>query len=363
MKSKNFFALCGVTAVAALIAGWTVSSRPTIEVSDFDGEAVFPGLLSQVNDVDTIIIRHKDGLFTLKSADGGWVLAERDNHPVQEAKIGELLVKLSRLEKVEPKTKLAERYDRLDLVAPEDKEDTRAKEVTLKDATGDELARLLVGKRKFTLGTNEGGTYILQPDDPQAWLVTGELNPGARARDWLVREISDIKDDDIRRVTVVHPDGETVSVFKETSDQPNYAVEDVPEDMELRRDSIADDMGRVLSNLLHDDVKAAENIEFSTDKTITATFEGFAGFTVNIDLIEDGDQNWLRFTATAPEPTENQESTDDSQVDLAAKDWPQIIADLNATTDGWAYQLPGYEVAGIKKRMADLVREPDDDGV
>lgn len=360
MNPRNFFALCGVTVVAALIAGWAISSRPTVEVSDFDGEPVFPGLLSQVNDVETILIRHKDGVFTLKSDEGGWVLAERDNFPVQEAKVGELLVKLSRLEKVEPKTKLAARYDRLDLVALEDKEDTRAKEVTLIGMNGDELAKLLVGKRKFTLGTTEGGTYILLPGDPQAWLVTGELNPGARARDWLVREISDIKDDDIRRVTVVHPDGEMVSVVKETPEQPNYTVENVPDNMELRRDSIADDMGRVLSNLLHDDVRALEKVDFAADKTITATFEGFSGFTVVVDLIEDGDQNWLRFRGTSPEPNANQET---GEAGVTEKDWNKIIADLNAATEGWAYQLPGYEVAGIKKRMADLVREPEDDGV
>lgn len=367
MNSKSFFTLCAVTAVAALVAAWAVSSRPTIEASDFEGTPVFPGLLSQVNDVDTIEIRHKDGLFTIKSSEDGWVFADRDNYPVQEAKIGELLVKLSRLEKVEPKTKLAERYDRLDLVAPDDKADTRAKEVTLKDADGEILASLLVGKRKFTLGTTEGGTYILLPDDPQAWLVTGELNPGARSRDWLVREISNIKADDIQRVTVVHPDGETVSVFKETPDQASYTVENVPDDMELRRDSIADDMGRVLSNLLHDDVKAAGDIEFAEDITITATFEGFDGFTVSIDLIEDGDQNWLRFRGTAPERAAADISADDSEKDPSAeapvKDWGQVISDLNATTEGWIYQLPGYEVAGIKKRMADLVREPDEGGV
>lgn len=363
MGSRNFFALCGVTALAVLIAGWAVSSRPSIEASDFEGTPVFPSLLENLNEVDTVSVRHKDGTFNLKATDTGWVFVERDNYPVQDAKLGELLVKLARLEKVEPKTKLAERYDRLDLVGPEDKEDTRAKEVILTDSDGDTLASLLVGKRKFTLGTDEGGTYILLPDDPQAWLVTGELNPGARARDWLVREISDIKDDDIRRITVTHPDGESVSVYKDTPDQANYAVENVPADMQLRRDSIADDMGRVLSNLLHDDVKKAADVEFPSDKTITARFEGFDGFTVEVDLIEDGDANWLRFKGDAQGVVQQAESDNSGDTEAAQKDWPQIIADLNARTKGWVYQLPGYEVAGIKKRMADLVREPDEDGV
>lgn len=349
MNTKNFATLCGVTVISVAIAGWVVVSRPATESSDFDGSRLFPNLLDDINELDTVVVRHKDGSSTLKSTESGWVFVERDNYPVQRDKIGELIVKLTRLEKVEPKTKLADRYDRLDLVDPEKKADTRAKELTLNDAAGSELARLLVGKRKFTLGTSEGGTYVLLPDDPQAWLVTGELNPGARARDWLVREISDIKNDAIRRVQVVHPDGEILAASKENPEQANYAVENVPDGMELRRDSIADDMGRVLSNLLLDDVKKADGFEFPSDKTIKATFEGFEGFTVTIDLIESGDENWLRFSGIAAPADEGGENP-----------WTDVIADLNAKTDGWVYQLPGYEVAALKKRMADMVREPEE---
>ncbi|MBT4740081.1 MAG: DUF4340 domain-containing protein [Rhodospirillaceae bacterium] len=356
MNTKNFSTLVGVTAIAVVIAGWVIMSRPATESSDFDGTLVFPDLLDSIDDLDTVVIRHKDGLSTLKVTDSGWAFVERDNYPVQSEKIGELLVKLTRMEKVEPKTKLAEKYDRLDLVDPADKEDTRAKEVVLKNSAGDDIARLMVGKRKFTLGTSEGGTYVLMADDPQAWLVTGELNPGARPRDWLVREISNIKDDDIRRISVVHPDGETLAVNKSTSEQPNYTVEAIPAGMVLKRDSIADDMGRVLSNLLHDDVKKADDFAFPSDTTIKATFEGFAGFTVQVDLIEDGDENWLRFVGTPPDKASD--INDENETN-----WTQVIGDMNAATDGWVYQLPGYEVAAIKKRIADLVKEPEDDGV
>ena len=350
MKKKNFGALCGVTAASVLVAGWVVANRPATESSDYDGTVLFPSLLEDVDALDTIAVRTKDGIATLKSTESGWVFVERDNYPVQSNKIGELVVKLTRLTKVEPKTSLKDRYDRLDLLDPEDKEDTRAKEVTLTDVDGEELARLLVGKRKFTLGTSEGGTYVLLPDGPQAWLVTGELNPGARARDWLVREIINIKADDIRRIEIIHPDGEVLAASKNTPDQLNYTVEEIPAGMELRRDSIADDMGRVLSNLLLDDVKKAGAVEFSSATTIKATFEGFDGFTVVVELIEDEEENWLRFKGIAP--------SDNSGSDTSS--WDETIASLNETTAGWVYQLPGYEVSAIKKRMAEMVRKPDE---
>lgn len=361
MTPRHFMTLSGVTVVAVVIAGWIVASRPSIEASDFDGTLAFPGLIDSLNDLQTVIIRHKDGEFTLESSEAGWVFNERDNFPVQNDKIGELIVKLSRMEKVEPKTKLPERYNRLDLVDPAEDEDSRAKEVRLLDKEGNALAELLVGKRKFTLGSAEGGTYILQPDDPQAWLVTGELNPGSRARDWLLREISDIKDDDIQRVTIAHPDGELLTVSKDDPSQSNFDVENIPAGMEIRRDTIANDTGRVLSNLLLDDVKKAEEDDFPEDATVTAVFEGFDGFTVTVDLVEDGDNNWVRFRGDASGVSAV--SGEASETESEIKDWNAIISDLNAQSEGWVFQLPGYEVSGIKKRMADMVREPEEDGV
>ncbi len=371
MRPRHFSILCGVTLVAVVVAGWMVASRPSIESSDFDGTLAFSGLVDSLNDLKTIKIRHKDGTFNLQSTDSGWVFVERDNYPAQPGKIGELVVKLTRMEKVEPKTKLPDRYDRLDLVDPVEKEDSRAKAVELLDSGGNTLAGVLVGKRKFTLGSTEGGTYILLPEDPQAWLVTGELNPGSRARDWLVREISDIKDDDIERVTITHPDGEVLVVSKGDPVQSNFDVEDVPANMELRRDTIANDTGRVLSNLLLDDVKKAADVDFPADQTITAVFEGFDGFSVTVDLIEDGDANWVRFRGDASAVAQVSES--DAGAEDAAeqsdaneaetKDWAAIISELNSRADGWVYQLPGYEVSGIKKRMADMVREPEEEGV
>lgn len=351
MSTRSLLSLCLITVFTVAIAAWVVGSRPTIEASDFDGTLAFPGLVDTLNDVKKIRISHKDGEFNLELSENGWVFRERDNYPVQDDKIGELLVKLTRMEKVEPKTKLSERYDRLDLLHVEEKGDTRAKVIELFNVGGESIASLLVGKRKFTLGSSEGGTYVLFPTDSQAWLVTGELNPGARARDWLVREISDIKDNDIRSVSIQHPDGEMLTISKENPEDSNYTVEGIPDGMELRRDTIANDGGRVLSNLLLDDVKNASLVEFPTEQMITATFRGFNDFSIIVELIEDDDVNWLRFRG------EIHSQEDES------KDWSSIISELNNKASGWVYQLPGYEVAGIKKRMADMVREPEEDGV
>ena len=150
-------------------------------------------------------------------------------------------------------------------------------------------------------------------------------------------------------------------VSKKDPGQSNYDVEDIPVDMELRRDTIADDTGRVLSNLLLDDVRKAASDDFPETDTISAVFEGFEGFSVRVDLVEDGDTNWVRFRGDAS--SIKQGVYDDDGTPDESKEWATIIDELNSRSGGWVFQLPGYEVSGIKKRMEDMVREPEGDGV
>jgi len=356
MKRQNFNLLCAVSVVFLVVAAVGVISKPSILSSDFEGELIFPNLVDKLNTLKKITVISKDGPMTIRSSGEGWILEERNNYPVQEEKIGELLIKLTRAEIVEEKTSLPERYNRLDLVSLDEDGESRAKQISFEDVDGNEIAGLLVGKRKFTLGATEGGTYVLMPNDPRAFVVTGEVNPGTRVRDWVVREISNIKDTDIKSVTIFHPDGEKIIVYKNDISDENFLVKNLPDGMELIRESIADDTGRTLSNLLLDDVIQQNEIEFPKDKVIKALFEGFDGFFIEILLLEDGDKNWLKISGEL-----SSEEKIGNEDDIENNEWNKIISDLNSRTRGWAYQLPGYEVSGIKKRMEDLASKPEGD--
>lgn len=377
MNRNTFIGLAAVTVVAVVLAVLAIGSRPSFESSDVAGERLFPGLVNDLNRLRTVTLRHKDGTFSIDRVGDGWVLRERDNYPVDAEKVNELVVKIARMTKLEAKTRLPERYERLDLQEP-DAKDSRAKEVTLLDGEGKVIARLIIGKRKFTLGSKEGGTYVRIPGEAQTWLAIGELSPGDKVRDWLKRDIADIKDKYIRRVTVVHPDGERIEVGKDSPDDANFKILNLPQGQEPTSEFVADDFGRVLSIFLLDDVKKDGAMPWPAEKAIKAEFEGFAGFKVALDYVEADGQNWVKIRGTPPpadagpaaatpadsasaDTTSGDAKPADGEPAEGAVDWAKTIAEINARADGWIFQVPAYEVNALKKRMAELARKPESD--
>lgn len=364
MNTKPFLSLCAVTAVAVVLAIISVGSQPSYESADAKGEMLFPTLVNDINRLKTVVVRSKEGTYNLDLNDQGWQFRERDNYAADDKKIAEMVLRMARMQKLEAKTKIESSYERLDLSDP-DAKDSRAKQVTLIDKDGKTIADLIVGKRKFTLGSKDGGTYIRIPGDAQTWLALGELNPGEKARDWLKRDVADIKDKSIKRVTVTHPDGEKVTVLKTSPNDESFKIQGIPSGREPTTDFVADEVGRILSILMLDDVDKASDVPFPTGKVIKAEFEGFDGFNkVFVDLVEVDDKSWIKLRGesttiqSAPKatPPPTAAAAPDAQPDVQT-DWKSIIAELNARTEGWVFEIPGYEVAPLKKRMSDLTKK------
>ncbi|MBL8645461.1 MAG: DUF4340 domain-containing protein [Rhodospirillaceae bacterium] len=365
MSMKSFLVLCAATVAAVIVAILVVAAQPSYESPDAKGELVFPNLVASINTLKTVSVKTKDGTYTMDLNEGGWQFRERDNFAADDKKIAELVLRLARMQKLEAKTKVESSYERLDLGSPEVK-DSRAKQVTLIDRDGKVMAEVIVGKRKFTLGSKEGGTYIRVPGDPQTWLALGELTPGEKARDWLKRDIADIKDKDLKRVQVTHPNGEKVIVSKAKPDDVSFKIQGIPGGREPSTDFVADEFGRVLTLFMLDDVDKLADVKFPADKTIKAEFEGFAGFKVLLDYAEVDGKHWVKVRGEAGAPSKavpaantpppSAAAAPDSQPE-AATDWAKVMADLNARADGWAFEVPAYEVAPLKKRMADVTKK------
>ncbi|MDX2144172.1 MAG: DUF4340 domain-containing protein [Rhodospirillaceae bacterium] len=361
MNPKSFYTLCGLAAGAVALAAIAVGTQPSFEAPDAAGELVFPKLVSDINGLKTVTIRSKEGSYNLDWNGQGWTFRERDNYAVDEKKVNELVVRIARMSKLEAKTKVEASYERLDLNAPDakapDLKDWRAKQVTLIDKDGKPMADLIVGKRKFTLGSKEGGTYVRLPGDPQTWLALGELNPGDKPRDWLKRDVADIKDKDIKRVTVVHPDGEKVVVAKDKPEDTTFKIQNIPKGMEPTSDFVADEFGRVLTILLLDDVEKAGDVILPADKTIKAEFEGFEGFKVFVDYAELDGKNWIKVRGeAAASPEKPVEGTPAAE---SKTDWVKAMTELTQRGDGWVFEVPAYEVSALKKRMAEITKKPD----
>lgn len=345
MKQKTVFALAGASALAAVFAIAAVMTQPRMETSDRSGELVFPGLLEQVQEnLKTVTIRHAGGTISLDREGGGFRLRERANYPADTQKVVDLVVGVARLTKLEGKTNQPERYARLDLQDPSEK-GSNAKQITLIDTDGKEMATLFAGKRKFTLGGKEGGTYIRLPNDPQTWLALGDINPGAAPRDWIVKDIANVPEAAVKRVTVTTPRGERVIAARGPDEM--FVIENLPKGIALESAFTAQEYSRILAGLQAEDVAAADQVPFPKDKTYLATVETVEGSTITVEMTEVGEQAWVKISAQPASGLGAESSA------------AQAMAGINARAEGRVFQVPAYKVAIMKRTLADLRSKPN----
>ena len=343
MSTKSFLIVLLLAVLTSAGAAWTVLQQPTVQSADGTGEAFFPNLPAQINDVQTITLRGEGEALEMTRQGQNWVLSDRGDYAAKGDRIVELLVNLTQLAKLEPKTSDPEKYERLELDAP-DVEGSEARELIVKTGSGDEVVNLIVGRRKFMIGDTEGGIYVRQPGEPQSWLAKGSLNPMARPRDWLVRDIVDIDRARISEITITHEDGEVLRALKSSEEAENFLIPNLPATAQLRRDTVANELSSVPDGLMLDDVKPAADVSLENPTRTVASYSTFDGLTLEIDLQEVEGDRWLTVSASVAE------GSDDAI-------WQEAAA-ITARTSGWAYYVPAFEVNQMKKRMADMIEEP-----
>ena len=345
MTKKTLIILGALTVIAVALAVVATRSQPRVEATDQAGQVLFPKLVNDIDKMKSVVIKHGGDTMTIDWDGKAFRMRERGGYLVDAEKVQAVVVHLARLSKLESKTKQADRYDRLDLGDPAAK-GGQSTELTLLDAAGKPIADVIVGKRKFTLGGREGGTYVRFPNDPQTWLALGELMVGTAAHDWLKPEIADIKAMAIKRVTVSRPNGE--KIIAAAGQGGTFTLENMPKGMEMVTPSTAEDFAKLLDSLKLDDVAQAASVTFPKDKTTTAVFEGMDGFQVTLETFDDNGKYWIRLKGTPP-------AADKAEM-------VKTIADLNAHTEGWAFQVPQYAIVPLSKSMSDLAKKPDPKG-
>ena len=332
--------------------------------------------ISQVS----IVGAGSDPVATLvRGEDGSWSVAEKDGYPADVEKVRQTLISLAEARIVEPKTANPDFYDRLGVEGVED------------EAAGG-LAVMLTGAEtpvNVIVGDTEGTSqvYVREADQAQSFLVDRNPDAGSETTDWLATEILAIPGSRVARITVTHPDGETVSVSKADSEQSNFDVEEIPPGRELQYDSVANVMGNVLSNLNLQDVEPRTE----TDEPVTVTeFVTFDGLAITAESVEREDEPWVAFRAEYRPPAEEPETEDDpvQEADVAnaagevedeveADTEGTDIAAVEAEADGtdvaaealaldqrlspWRYRIASYQFDQMTRRLDDLLRNPPED--
>src|SRR5471030_480140 len=145
MQTKGLIALlaAAILVAAAAIALSLGGARNVADAGS--GHVALAGLAGKIGDVAALKISGAGGAVTLQRQDQGWTIAEKGGFAADSAKIRQVLLGFAELTLVEPKTRSADSYNRLDVEDP-GKDGGHSRLVEIDDAAGKKLGELIVGK-------------------------------------------------------------------------------------------------------------------------------------------------------------------------------------------------------------------------
>jgi len=338
MNSRTMIWLAGALVILAILA---VIGQREQQPQTQSGDMFLPGLMESLDDVRRVEIvgAGEEPVATLERRESGWVVLERGEYPADLTKTRHALLSLAETQILEAKTANPALHDRLGLEA-----------ITAGTAGG--VAVELIGPAepvRIIVGNAEGDyqRYVRRQDEDQTYLINRDPQLGTSAVDWLDTAIVNVDGDRIQHVTVSRSDGEPLVVSKAVRGQPNFTVENIPEDREIRYDSIANVMGNILESLTFDDV---EPVTETTDEVIVTEFRTFDGLVITARSLERDDNAWASFAA-AVDPTLPPES-EQTRADAAVE-----ATEINERVQGWRYQIATYKFDQLAREMADLLQD------
>ncbi len=366
--------------------------------------------------IDTIHITDKDASLSLSQTDGKWVVTERDGFAAKFDDIQKLVTSAVSLKSLRQIRASKKQYGRFELLDPADNEANTGTRVEFKDAQGQVLKNLLLGKKGSVntgenagspFGSSDNHRYVLADDKVAVVAIdySSALNDvSADPADWLDKE-NFFKVEKIRLITVTHPNAADSWTLTRAKEADDMSLADSKPD-EKPDSSKGNTAGRVFGYPSFDDVasKSAKPEETGMDKAVTATIDTFDGYNYVIKMAKKDEDHYMTVSASGtrvpqedesiarePQPDESKQREpgkdekpedakrlDQEHADTLAK----LIADLEKThednltklkTDrdkefkdnldklaklkGWTFKVSSYTFDAIYKTRAEMMEE------
>jgi len=341
MRIRTLTVLAAITVPVTAAAIFLPDQVATV-TAPVSGGKLLPGLKEKLGQVATMTVTGPDGTVTLHRApttgkpEDGWTWADKGGYPVPPATIKPVLYAVAAMHGIEAKTQRPKLYPRLDLGDPG--KGSQAQLVTLSDASGTALARIVLGKHKTdpAPGAQER-EYVRIPGTQQTWLAAPAITLPTDEMDWVDHAIIDIDANKIKQIAVSPVGGDGVTATRAKA-ADKLTVQNLPKGAKLKSENAGSDLAGGVSGLELDDVKPAAKLAGSTAGT--AHVETFDGLVADLTLTKDGGQTWITVAATG--------------TGAAAKQ----AADITARTKGWAYQVADTQSKILLTKLGDITEAP-----
>ncbi len=409
MDSKRFPILAGIAVLAIIIAAVLLGRRGPEAEGSLVGAPVLPGLAERLNDVERLrfVRAGAQEALTVERREHGWVVAERDGYPADPSKVRLSLMNLGETKQLEGKTANPERYGQLG-VQDIDADGATGTRIEI-DGEGVEH-RLIVGNQ-----ASGEGTYVRRAGEAQSLLATGNLVPDPEVGPWLERVITDIPSSRIRELELAKDDARPLRVYKESSDDANFTVADLPRGREVMSPYVANGLASMLSGLNLEDVARDREDGHGELPLHRATYRMFDGVVVELqgwqeaESAEGGagdghirlsarldqerarehvlgelqaEQDAMRAAVAAERAAEGEvddgagegadsedggagETPADTElpsIDFEARSSERLaelqreVDEINARVSGWLYRIPAFKFANLSKTIDDMLK-------
>ncbi|MCR0981409.1 DUF4340 domain-containing protein [Roseomonas populi] len=329
LNRRHLLALGGAAVVAAgaaaLLAGPEETPTPA------EAPLAFPALPGRLAAAQRIEVRQGGQSLTLQRGPGDvWVLPQKSGYPARADRVRALLVALTELRFAEPRTADPEALARLGLNEPGPS--SSALLLRVLDGTGTPLAELVVGHRRVRTAGGGGAAgetaYVRRPSENQSWLAEGRLPVDADPQLWIAREIANIPEERVLRVSGTR-DGKTVELQRTEGPDGRLRIT-LPADAPPADEVSLDEVGRALEGLGLIDVRP--EAEAPGDAAGEGRFTLTDNLSVTARLRQENGNVWLILSASGDEEA----------------------ARLNEHWRGWAYQVGAWKLPAFAPSLDTL---------
>ncbi|HEY3784961.1 MAG TPA: DUF4340 domain-containing protein [Steroidobacteraceae bacterium] len=329
--------LLGVLIIAFAI--WLSSTRHLAHAT-LAGDLVLPGLESAVNSVTEVRLHKGDGTqTTLRKGASDWTVSER-SYAADSGKVRKLLLDLAALNVVEEKTRTPEYYPQLGV---EDVNSPKATGVQVDAVTAKKTYSLIVGKSS----SGKSG-FVRVVGQPESLLAQPLVSLDPAPQRWLEPEIIDIQQERIKEFSVKPASGPSYTATRDTKQQQDFKVTDIPKGRELASPTAADPMAGSLAGLTLDDVHRASDQPATGSSTTQSpaaagervTFRTFDGLEVEVAGRKDGTRTLITLTPRS-----------------SARETQGEAASLEKRLKGWEFEIPSYKYTGMFRPLEELLKK------
>jgi hypothetical protein len=368
MNARPVLILAAAAVLVAVAAVW-VSKRSGPERQTGGDRPVLASLADSLDSVSEVRLSRGDGVATtLQRRDTGWFVAQR-NYPADPGKLRSLLINLSSLREVEPKTSDPARYATLGV---EDASGPQSHSVRIEVVAGAHTWSLLLGK-----AAEPNGSFVRVSGQPAALSVQPRLDVDPQPARWILPQLLDVAADQVQRVAVRPAGGASYWLARDARGAPDLTLHGVPPGRKPASAAMLDGVAGVLARLNADDLK--ERATAPLEHPSQASYRTFDGLQLDLDGYREGTAAWIRVHAsedaqTARRFAPSQSSTAQGKETKAsnapgpepkaaeAKSAPVKSADaaaqaaaINTRVQAFDFQIPSYEYDQIFRPLTDLL--------